>query len=292
MNTRRLVATAIVLLGVPWLNAQNSKPKAPDNPALETTRKAKGSDTGESAKPIPADDPAPAAGKPAATTTPNDASREPVSGKPADAPEMGVDPSPSPATEPTDESSETVPEPSSETPASTPATPRKGLAVRVEKLQTGTGEIDPSQVKLVFPFPAKPLSQTPAGWCLKSSSSAPPFTREVELSPGNKITLAIRPDILVPAADGASVFSVPEPGFDPALGYRQNTTVGTILSRSIRQLDHDSIELGTAIDKLQQILVSLPKPEPKAVPVPEPEPEPKPDLKPDPKTKPTPDRKR
>jgi hypothetical protein len=160
--------------------------------------------------------------------------------------------------------------------------------VRVEILQAGTGTIDPSQVKLRFPFPAKPLSQPPAGWSLKSSPTAPPFTREIELSPGRKITLSIRPDLLVPDADGANVFSMPEPGFDASLGYRQNATIGTILSSSIRQLDQDSIELGSAIDKLQQILVSLPKPEPKAEPVPEPQPPPKPG----PKTKPPTTRKR
>ena len=72
-----------------------------------------------------------------------------------------------------------------------------------------------------------------------------------------------------------TTFSVPEPGFDPALGYRQNATVGAVLARSIRQLDEDSRDLGNAIDKLQQLLVSLPKPEPAAEIIP-PEPTPKP----------------
>jgi hypothetical protein len=58
---------------------------------------------------------------------------------------------------------------------------------------------------------------------------------------------------------------VAEPGFDPALGYRQNTTVGAVLSRSIRQLDEDSKNLGAAIDNLQQLLVSLPRQEPEPV---------------------------
>jgi hypothetical protein len=101
----------------------------------------------------------------------------------------------------------------------------------------------------------------------------------VELSPGNTITLSIRPDLLVPDADGVAVFSVPEPGFDATLGYRQTATVGTILSRSISQMEDDSIQLGTALDKLQQILISLPKPDPQTEPAPElqtaPKPEPK-----------------
>lgn len=140
-------------------------------------------------------------------------------------------------------------------------TPENGLAVRVERLQTGKGTIDPSKVKLLAPFPAKPLASAPAGWHLDSSETAPPFTREVEISPGSKITLTIRPHLLVPDADGAQVFSIPEPGYDNSLGYQQTATVGAILSNSIRQLDEDSKHLGEAIDRLQQLLVSLPKPE-------------------------------
>lgn len=141
--------------------------------------------------------------------------------------------------------------------------PENGLAVRVEKIHGTTGVTDPSQVKLLAPFPAKPLAPTPAGWILDASDSAPPFTREVEIAPGSKITLAIRPHLLVPDADGAAVFTISEPGFDSSLGYRQAATVGAILSTSIRQLDEDSKQLGTAIDSLQQLLLSLPKPEPK-----------------------------
>jgi hypothetical protein len=166
------------------------------------------------------------------------------------------------------------PEPAAEEPA---PPPRKGLNVRVEKLQTGTGNIDPSKVKLLAPFPAKPLATAPAGWRLEYSESAPPFTREIELSPGKKITLEVRPHLLVPETDGTGSFNVLEPGFNPALGYRQDATVGAILSNSIRQLDTDSKTLGAAIDNLQQLLVSLPKPEP--------EPQPEPPTKPAPRRK-------
>ena len=149
------------------------------------------------------------------------------------------------------------------------AKPESGLAVRVEKLQTGKGSVNPSQVKLLAPFPAKPLAQPPAGWKLDPSETAPPFTREVEIAPGSKITLTIHPHVLVPDADGASSFIIPEPGYDSALGYQQTATVGAILSNSLRQLDNDSKQLGDAIDSLQQLLISLPKPE-------QPEPEVKP----------------
>ena len=58
------------------------------------------------------------------------------------------------------------------------------------------------------------------------------------------------------------MFTISEPGFDPSLGYQQTSTVGSILANSIRQLDEDAKQLGNAIDNLQQLLVSLPKPEP------------------------------
>ena len=153
-----------------------------------------------------------------------------------------------------------------------PPKPENELAVRVEKLHAGKGILDPTQVKLHAPFPAKPLAQAPAGWRLDASDTAPPFTREVEIAPGSKITLSIRPHLLIPDADGAEVFTISEPGYENALGYQQTATVGAILSNSIRQLDEESKQLGTAIDSLQQLLVSLPKPEPQ----PEPQPESKP----------------
>ena len=153
-----------------------------------------------------------------------------------------------------------------EAPSAEAPKPETGLAVHVEKLQVGKGTIDPAQVKLLAPFPAKPLAETPAGWKLDASGSAPPFTREVELSPGSKITLTIRPHLLVPEADGANVFTISEPGYDNALGYQQTATVGAILANSIGELDDSSRAMGTAIDQLQQLLISLPKPEPQPQP--------------------------
>ncbi len=149
--------------------------------------------------------------------------------------------------------------------------PREGLSVHVEKLKSGSGNIDPSKVKLLAPFPAKPLAPAPPGWLLQASENVPPFTREIELSDGKKITLSIRPHLLVPSIDGTTVFSVLEPGFDPSLAYQQNATVGAILSNSIIQLENDSKQMGVAIDKIQQILSSLPKSE---ITVPPSEPEP------------------
>jgi hypothetical protein len=163
-----------------------------------------------------------------------------------------------PAEETTPEENPAEPELLEEAP---PGDPAPGLAVRVEKLQSGNQAIDHKQVRVLAPFPAKLLAKSPAGWRIESSESAPHFTREVELSPGKHISLTVRPHVLVPDADGSAVFSIPEPGYNAPLGYHQSATVGAILSTSIHQLDKDAAELGKAIEQLQQLLVSLPKTE-------------------------------
>jgi hypothetical protein len=171
----------------------------------------------------------------------------------------------------------TKPEPEKAPPVAGSITRKQGVTVRVEKLQTNSGSIDPASVKLRAPFPAKPLSAIPAGWKLDSTGSAPPFTREVEISPGSKITLSIKPHVLIPDADGATTFPVTEPGYNTALGYQQNGTVGGILAASVHQLDEDTRRMGEAISRLQQLLVSLPKPaEEEAAPVATPVPNQKP----------------
>lgn len=242
MNAARLAIAAISLLGVPCADAQNLPRQLYQNPAPDA---------------IPAFN-WQAYGNPDGIPNTRDAAGTPTGARDEAKPETAADPDPR-ATDHHPESAH----------PSAP-TPRPGMAVRVEKLRSTTLNIDPAKVKLRAPFPAKPLSAIPAGWCLKSAQDAPPFTREVELSPGNTITLTVRPQILVPNADGTAVFNLPEPGYDPSLGYRQNATVGAILAHSIRQLDDDSKELGRAIDKLQQLLVSLPKPDPQAESNPQP----------------------
>lgn len=244
MTSRRIIIASVLLTGAHSLPAQSVAVEPTDDPVLEAIQKFKsrdGSDENEVTVVLePPDEPIapPAPVDESAAAVDDSSAPEGSSETPADAVAAEEDLMPPPASE-----------------------PRKGLAVRVEKLQQGDGQIDPSKVKLLAPFPAKPLTQAPDGWKLETSDQIPPFTREVELAPGKTITLTIRPHLLIPEADGVTTFSVAEPGFDPALAYCQDATVGAILSTSIRQLEDDSKALGSAIDNLQQILVSLPKPE-------------------------------
>lgn len=143
-----------------------------------------------------------------------------------------------------------------------------GMSVRVENLQTPKGEIRADQVKLSAPFAPKPFAPPPSGWKLESSNKVPSFKREVEISPGVRIKLDVHPHLLLPASEGNEAVGVNEPGFDPTQGYRQSATVGAILAQSLTQLERDSIALGDAIDRLQQVLVALPND-----PTPAPEPE-------------------
>ena len=146
--------------------------------------------------------------------------------------------------------------------------PEPGLEVRVEEIRSGKGSIDPDQVSLKASFPAKPLSVTPDRWLLEKSEFAPAFKRDVELQPGVVISLNIQPHVLAPQVDGADTFSVPEPGFDPALGYRQSATVAAVLGKSITQLDEDSKQLGVLLSDLHRLLGSLPQPELESKPEP------------------------
>lgn len=242
----------VLWIGISSAGAQNVPPAAPEeDPVQQAIREFNQSDP---SKPneitVVLDPPSETAGPqvPAAESASKDKAAGTavlVTGRPPES--AGLD---TPAAEPA---------PAVEPP---PSEPRKGLTVRVEKLQSGSGKIDPAKVKLLAPFPAKPLSQPPAGWKLQSSDAAPPFIREVELAPGRKITLTVKPQILVPEADGVQSFSIAEPGFDSTRGYQQDGTVGAVLSRSIRELDDDAKALGIAVDSLQQLLVSLPKSEP------------------------------
>jgi hypothetical protein len=146
----------------------------------------------------------------------------------------------------------------------------EGVTVTVEPGSAGGAAVDASSVKLLAPFPAKPLFAPPAGWRLEHPKEVPAFVREVPLANGTKISLSIRPHLLVPDADGANVIAVKEPGYEPALRYAQTGTMSAVLSTSLERLDEDSRKMSEAVERLGQLLSSLPTPEapPEAAPTP------------------------
>lgn len=152
---------------------------------------------------------------------------------------------------------EAIPQGATPAPESSPY----GPTVRVQPLRDTTGSgIKAEDVKINAPFAAKPLGRPPEGWKLVSSAEVPAFTKNVEVAPGTWLTLAIRPHVLIPEADGQGVFQITEPGFDSELGYQQKATVSASIASSVRQLEDDSKLLGQVIDDLEQILISLPRP--------------------------------
>jgi hypothetical protein len=160
-----------------------------------------------------------------------------------------------------------APEPAPEPP---PAPEPEGVTVQVEAGSDGSAKVDAKAVKLLAPFPAKPLFQAPAGWRLEHPAEVPTFVRPVDLANGTRISLAIRPHLLVPDADGESVIAVDEPGYDPALSYAQTGTMGAVLSSSVEAMEADSRRMSDALDRLSQLLGSLPAPEPPPAPAPSP----------------------
>lgn len=137
----------------------------------------------------------------------------------------------------------------------------EGVSVSVEPGEGGHSRVNASEVKLLAPFAAKPLFQPPAGWRLEHPESVPAFVREVPLANGTRISLSIRPHLLVPDADGDQVLSVNEPGYEPALRFAQTGTMGAVLSESVERMEEDSIKVGAALDRLSQLLASLPSAE-------------------------------
>lgn len=186
---------------------------------------------------------------------PSHAPQEKPSAPPTEAP---APPPVTPAPSPEPVAAGKAPEP----PAATTDLPR-GIEVEVRGVGGARQPADSSQPRILAPFPAKPLSQAPAGWRIEHTSDVPPFEQDVDLGQGRVVKLSIQPHVLVPDVDGSTSFAIAEPGFDPSLGYRQNATVGAVLSRSMRQLDEDSKQMGVVLDQLQQLLISMPKGESK-----------------------------
>lgn len=145
--------------------------------------------------------------------------------------------------------------------------PEPGLSVRVSGFTGKAAKLDPDKISLKAPFPAKPLGPTPDGWKLvRAGENVPIFESEAEVAPGSGLQLKVRPHLLVPAADGNTVFAVNEPGFDPALDYRQVETIGSLLGESVRRLEEDETEMAEAIRRLDQLLISLPETTPATPP--------------------------
>lgn len=143
--------------------------------------------------------------------------------------------------------------------AAPPEETERGLVVRVEQVSSTGNAVDAKDVKLFAPFSPKPLAPIPEGWQLRRPGDAKPFSREVDLGGGNKVTLSILPFVLAPNDESENVFSIREPGYRPALQYRQLDTVGALLTEYTEQLEQSDARMTEAINRLNQLLLSFPQ---------------------------------
>jgi hypothetical protein len=71
--------------------------------------------------------------------------------------------------------------------------------------------------------------------------------------------LSITPYVLVPASDGRNVIRIAEPGYQPEQGFLQEETIGSILKTATTEIEHHEKRAAAAIQRLQQLLSSLPQ---------------------------------
>ncbi len=145
--------------------------------------------------------------------------------------------------------------------AEAPNTVDKGIEVRVENSKNSEGDATPaSEIRIYSPYPAKPMAAAPEGWQYVPAPDAIfPFKQSVKLGSGLSVDLSITPFILVPESDGANIFSIREPGYDPSLNFTQQHTIGAMLHASTMQIEEHEKQAAKAISRLQQLLSSLPR---------------------------------
>lgn len=140
-------------------------------------------------------------------------------------------------------------------------TPDEGISIQVEKPTAPHDGTAPSgEVKVFSPWPAKPMFPAPEGWKFAPAPEGmEPYRTKAKLSTGQEVSLSITPFVLVPVTDGLSAIRIVEPGYKPGLGYVQRDTLGVMLQKSNADLEQNEQQAAKAIERLQQLLSSLPQ---------------------------------
>ena len=112
----------------------------------------------------------------------------------------------------------------------------------------------------------KVIGVVPAGWKIVPLEEAKMESDLVEIRPGVTQTIQVSPYKLIPDQPR---MAVKDPGFDPALGNAQTSTIGAALTRYNEQADQLATRLQAAIKTLTGIL-----PPPAENPSPSPSPSP------------------
>lgn len=136
-----------------------------------------------------------------------------------------------------------------------------GIQIQVEKTAGKSGaKGKKGAVKVYSPWPAKPISNPPAGWKFAPApEGTEPFRTQVKLDSGNTVDLSITPYVLVPISDGKTSIKIFEPGYDPIQKFSQQSTLGVMLLNSTTEIENHEKDAADAIQRLQQLLSSLPR---------------------------------
>ena len=137
----------------------------------------------------------------------------------------------------------------------------EGIQIQVEKVKGASSHAGATgKVKVSSPWPAKPLDSPPLGWkYIPAPDGIDPYRTAVKLGDQKSVNLSITPYVLVPASDGRNVIRIVEPGYQPAQGYLQEDTIGSILKESTQELERHEQRAAAAIQRFQQLLSSLPQ---------------------------------
>lgn len=148
-----------------------------------------------------------------------------------------------------------------------PADQKDGVVVRIEIPKQIRTADNSKKFKILSPWAPKPLQAAPIGWRYIAANPNQSYKTSVNLKSGKKLSLKITPYLLVPERSPL-VVQVLEPGYSPAEGYRQQNSVTATLETSNQLLLKASNSLVDSISNLEELLLTLPKPEVKKTPQP------------------------
>ena len=126
--------------------------------------------------------------------------------------------------------------------------------VRIDEVITS----DHRELTLHTPWKPKPMQDAPRGWRYVMGNKEQAYPATILLSNKKKIKVDIIPYVLAPEESDQTALVV-EPGYLPELGYAQTKSVSATISSSNKELEFAEQQLETSIQKLKQLMVSLPQ---------------------------------
>ena len=146
-----------------------------------------------------------------------------------------------------------------EAPGAVPAVPNEAQGMAAASGPVSVSASSGAPVQVVERSNPKVIGIVPAGWKIVPLEEAKMESDPVEIRPGVKQTIQVSPYKLVPDEPR---MAVKDPGFDPALGNGQTSTIGAALTRYNEEAAQLSARLQAAIKTLNGILPPAENPPP------------------------------